>query len=212
MDGRLMPIKTPNDDFRIWLDIVLEEYRTLRAESLLSIQAQHTVLEYGMAALGALAVVGFGAWNNVALSLSIFLVVLPAVSLFLLVLWINEHARMLRAGLFIATIEDKINQTLNTRYANPGQVLSWETWLQEPPSEGQVRRLALTCNTVNVFFLLIAAASIIIANYKISSLPETIKQSLPVIIGDIAMMVFFAYVALFLHNFRKKIQIPKEFC
>ena len=57
-----------------WIDISIEEYKTLREESLISMQMQQAVLRYGLAIVGLLIVAAINAWDKVVLSATVLLV------------------------------------------------------------------------------------------------------------------------------------------
>jgi hypothetical protein len=51
-----------------WIDVTLNEYRTLREESLQALRQQQTVLQLGLAAVGVLTGIGVQAREDEALA------------------------------------------------------------------------------------------------------------------------------------------------
>ena len=98
-----------------WIQIALEEYKTLRQESLDAIKAQHATLSFGTGTISVIFISGFGLWNNAYYLLPriIFLVFVPAICYIALVVWIGELARMMRVGQFLMILEMNLNYLRN---------------------------------------------------------------------------------------------------
>lgn len=94
------------------------EYETLRSEITESIRNQVRILGYGGTAISIL--LGLGVIRRSML----LLVSLPFLAFFFFVLWNVEQTRMMRAGDYIALLEDRVAET----YEEP--TLSWENWLR----------------------------------------------------------------------------------
>lgn len=110
------------------VDIMLEEYRTLRQESLDAMKNRNTILSFGLAVIGAVFTGSIVAHRNDAYSpasdFSLILMI-PAISILVLLMWLGEYERSQRAGEFLATLERRINEETSR-----GGLLSWETTLR----------------------------------------------------------------------------------
>ena len=105
------------------IQVMLKEYETLRQESLTAIQNRNSVLAFGLASISAvftasIATKGTAGDELVAVML---MGLVPAVSLFVLVVWLGEHKRTRRAGTFLVGLESRINDEAGR------ELLSWET-------------------------------------------------------------------------------------
>lgn len=145
-----------------WLLPILEEYKTLRTESLDSIKGQQSTVRTGTATLGVLIAIGFNTWDNSLLSDLVFLTFIPFVSYLVLVIWIGEVARMMRVGYYISKIETKVNSI-----TDEVDLLSWENWLRTKDAKGRTPQMKLNYLGIIALFFSTALASIIIGNFKI---------------------------------------------
>jgi hypothetical protein len=114
-------IQGPPEQLRI--NILLDEYRTLRAESLQGIQARHQVVTF---TFGALSVVIAGILTSDASPLLlgfIAYVAVPQIAKSALLMWLGEYRRSARAGHGLRAIENRINQLVGE------ETLTWERTL-----------------------------------------------------------------------------------
>src|SRR4051794_13024596 len=101
------------DQDHLWLQVTLEEYRTLRHESVESIRNQHQVLVYGFALIGLLSAASSQVWATNALIPSlIFLFAVPSLASCFTFVWLGEVERMMRAGYHVAGLEEAINRRI----------------------------------------------------------------------------------------------------
>ncbi len=117
-----MRTKTPLTT-RDVIDVMSEEYRTLREESLQGITARHQIVTV---ALGALSVIIAGLVAEKAHTLVVFLtayVLVPWLCKAFLLMWLGEYGRSVRAGGALRHLEKRINAVASR------EVLSWETRL-----------------------------------------------------------------------------------
>src|SRR5918912_1379632 len=116
-----------------WLAIVMDEYRTLRAEIIAALGMQQSALALGSLALGGVALAGLNAWpdEDSTLPLVVFFVV-PLVSYIALSIWLAEYSRAMRAGAFLVDVEAKVNKKLRKASDEPEwtDALTWETSLR----------------------------------------------------------------------------------
>lgn len=109
------------------LQLLLEEYRALRAEITASLAAQHAALSYGIAAV-ALVTVALGTiWNkSPGLTGLALMTIVPLGLFFVFTVWGTEIGRMRRAGAYIGGyLEPRIN---DVSLVSNG--LAWEAWLE----------------------------------------------------------------------------------
>lgn len=96
-----------------------DEYQSLRSEVELAIRNQVRILGYGGTVLGIFAGIG------VIRPSLLVVTALPFIAFFFAVLWSVEQTRMMRAGDYISTIEDRLNEE---QFEEP--VMLWESWLR----------------------------------------------------------------------------------
>lgn len=120
------------------INLLLEEYRALRQEVAAALQAQHSVLSWGIAALALLVIAIADAWDKTPTLISAALMtILPGGIYLLLVVWGMEVTRMTRAGAYVAGyLEPRINSA--AELADP--TLVWEQWLALPEAKPASQR------------------------------------------------------------------------
>lgn len=137
-------------------EIILEEWKSLRDESIRSMTHRNTIISFGIGALGALFFTGANFYNNPSLvskflSFGIFYYLIPFLSVMTVVLWLGEAERMSRAGARMKSLEEKINNIYND------EVLGWETYLRKQrPKEGEYFVRRLISNTYQMWYPYIA--------------------------------------------------------
>lgn len=179
-----------------WLTAALEEYKTLREESLASMKMQQSILAYGVAAIGVIITSALNSWKASPLPEFFFLALLPLIIYLTLLTWLGEVARMFRAGNFIALLENRIN----LRIGDPVSALTWENSLREP-KKGGTEQDNVKFHYLSIFylFIILAIASIVLGNIKIAGI---IGKNLIILI-DILQVVPFA--AIYQHG-RKELR------
>jgi hypothetical protein len=175
-----------------WLAVVMDEYRTLRAEIIAALGMQQSALALGALALGGTVLAGLNAWpdEKSTLPLIVFVVVVPLVSYVASSIWLAEYSRAMRAGAFLVSVEEKVNDKLRK------DALTWETSLRR---HGQARTADIgTTQAVFGFFLaVIPFASVVAANVSPRGLrlPPTERVS-----ADVAELALFVIVAFFMNR------------
>ncbi|HEY3380024.1 MAG TPA: hypothetical protein VGL77_21325 [Armatimonadota bacterium] len=147
-----------------WLKVIMEEYRSIRQESLDAMKLQQSVLNFGVAALAALFAAAFNLWDRYPfLAEMVFFWLIPPICSIALIIWVGEVARMMRAGIYLTELEEKINAAFgyNQRHVF-GDPLGWENWLRQ-----ENRQLAWNYKAIIAFFLLAAFAAVLfgVINY-----------------------------------------------
>lgn len=145
-----------------WLAAALEEHRALREEIITSLQLQHSAVRFGFTAASALLTVAVSLWRDAYVALFVLFSV-PVFVSFILNLWCEEVARLMRAGRHIRSIEQKVNE----QFDGASPPMGWETALA-----ASARRLTshrrLRPNTLSTLglFALLALGSLIVANVR----------------------------------------------
>lgn len=204
-----MPLRDEKNELgpEAWASAVLEEYKSLREESLAALDRQLGVVRFGMALVATLIALGIRTQRDKyvgGLTLTVFE---PLVVCMVLAMWLGEVERSVRAGAFVAAIEAKLE--MHTGAAIPA--LGWERWLRglgslaesnigedhEAPEEGAKRptrrrqEFALL-RVVGTFFLFLFPTMIAmyignktLSDCSVSELPEG-EHCYPVL-ADIAL-------------------------
>ena len=189
-----------------WLSTAIEEYKSIRTESLDSMKIQNIIVSYGVASIAALltASIGFIDKNdNTILDWAIFCLFIPLVVGFIVMIWAGEVARMYRAGAFLAMRENIINTHIDAKI-NPDdplkKPLGWENWLlkEDANQNNQTphQRLYIQHYYILAMFIFLSLLSILIGNYKVF-----FKNPITFLISDIIEvcgLAMLAFLALFI--------------
>ena len=181
-----------------WLTPALEEYKTIRDESLGSMNSQQTTLKVGIGTVGVVIASGFNVWEKNLLPDLIFLIFNPIICYLTLLIWLGEVARMMRAGHFLAILEKRISAKF-TEYVD---VLSWENWIRTKDSIGRNRKRTFSYIAIMILFFFTALSSIMIGAYRIC---DKVDFRLWVSIMSIELLVFIS-ILLFIWMEAKEIR------
>lgn len=146
-----------------WLEAAFEEYKTIREESLTAMQMQQAVLRYGLAIIGLLIATALNTWDQLILSGTLLLVFLPVVCYLIVMIWIGEIGRMMRAGQYLYKLEKKINLKIDDQ--NPP--LNWEIHLRDFSNTGETPQLRWNYLAILGILFFFAAASVVLGNVRI---------------------------------------------
>jgi len=146
-----------------WIEIAIEEYKTLRAESIEAIKTQQTTLKLGTAIAGAVVISGFNLWDKTLLPDLIFLVFIPILCYIILVIWIGEVSRMMRVGHYLTIVENKISKA----FPDATNLLFYENWLRDKTLKSKTPQLKWNYIAVIALFSFISVSSIMVGNFKI---------------------------------------------
>jgi hypothetical protein len=108
-----------------WRSVAIEEYKSLREESLQAQRQHHSALQLGFSGLAVL--VGLSvALHDRTVAAVVLLTAVPLLVTATVLIWLNELRRMVRAGAFLVEAERRLNRSL------PGTTpaVSWETTLR----------------------------------------------------------------------------------
>ncbi|MET7459622.1 hypothetical protein [Nonomuraea sp. NPDC005501] len=110
--------------------MAIEEYKTLRDESLKALHAQQLAVQIGSTLLTAILAAAFGLKPGVVRFILLDFIG-PIVGLFVVVVWRGEVERSIRAGVFLRRRELEISNAVKVQ--NHPRALSWERWLARNP-------------------------------------------------------------------------------
>jgi len=97
------------------IEALVKQYELVNAESSATIGNRISILSFGLATLGAIFtgnIILITSPGKEVLASLIFFAVIPIISIAILYLWLGEVHRMIRAGLYLKDLEDKINSLL----------------------------------------------------------------------------------------------------
>jgi hypothetical protein len=115
-----------------WVAVILEEYKSLRTESLQAIEQMQRTLQIGLVAIGVITGIGVdNADASAAVQVGIAAST-PALAATVLVLWLDQLRRSVYAGAHCARIEHRLAE--HFRPKEPP--LTWETQIQTEYDEG----------------------------------------------------------------------------
>ena len=159
------------------IELIFEDYKLLREESLQSMRNRNAILTFGLTVLGVVFHAGvssltIGSTTGEWLSFFIFYLAMPVLSLLILTLWLGEAARMTRVGLYLKEREKLINQlikiTANSKHWTLSEnfdfnIIYWENFIRERVKGERTRQLLFPYIAVVILFIGIALASIVIS-------------------------------------------------
>jgi hypothetical protein len=184
-----------------WLSIAIEEYKTLRNESLLSMQTQQSTLRAGTAAVSVIIASGFSLWDSIELlSEIIFLAFVPIICYLVLTIWMGEVLRMMRAGKYLSDLENKINKKLKEK----PEALIWENSLRKKDAKTKTPQMLFNYLCIIGLFFTLAIGSVIIGNYKIWAKISHLQKLIINIPESLLFIFFFARTLIQGWKFRKE--------
>src|SRR5436190_7976737 len=96
-----------------FLDLVKEEYRTLRDESKQATINMLAAIQVGASVIGALIYAGFSQWNtSPSVVLFVFFLIVPVLGAVSMFVWVGEAIRMKRVGDYLCIVEQKASFAL----------------------------------------------------------------------------------------------------
>jgi hypothetical protein len=116
----------------LWFELAVQEYNALRGEILATMATQDGTLRFGAAAVGIVLTGGFSVWKDRVPASLVFLVVVPFLSMMVLVVWLGEVTRMMRAGNHVLTLEHMFAKEVP---GLPKTVMRWERNLRDPAAK-----------------------------------------------------------------------------
>jgi hypothetical protein len=131
-----------------WLGAALEEYKSLRTESLTAMTNQQATLRFGTTALGV--TLGLAVNAQAEARFWAFSVLVPIFALVFFSLYAIEFGRMVRVGRYIDAVETKINSIFSDS-PSPSP-LGWEKWLDTSGPRSKKPRLPYYLAVPIMFF------------------------------------------------------------
>lgn len=164
-------------------EIMLEEYRTLRAEILQSTKIQHKIYTAEATTIFG-SVIGIAALKNFSPSLTPYVFLgIPLIFIIFTSLWITEQTRMMRAGDYIQMLENVLNKE------NDNICLFWENSLRLKitPRFSQVQYKSQIIGIIGSFLFVSLFSIWSIWSYKVAS-------DLILYMITIAYLIFIGYI------------------
>lgn len=175
-------------------DILLKEYETLRQEILAAMSGRNSILSFGLATIGAIFTASLATQTGSTPSLLSSLILelaVPAISVFVLFIWLGEYQRMQRAGKFLVGLEKRINEIASK------ELLTWETVLRSKQSH-----MKYPYNTTVLLLTLISVLSQIIGFVTMGISSSALQVTL-IILGMLAHLVIYLNVISTMAKMRK---------
>jgi|CXWL01.1.fsa_nt_gi hypothetical protein len=175
-------------------DILLKEYETLRQEILVAMSSRNSVLSFGLATIGAIFTASLATQTGATPSLLSSLILelgVPAISIFVLFMWLGEYQRMQRAGKFLVGIEKRINDIASK------ELLTWETSLRA--KRGHMK---YPYNTTVLLLALISALSQIIGFVTMGISSSALLSTL-ITLGAAIHLIIYLYVVSTMSKMRE---------
>jgi hypothetical protein len=102
------------DEVKLYLSLVVEEYKTLYNESTEAGKSIFTTLQLGVAILGVVMAAGFTQWNKQhAVVLLTFYILIPLIDAMIISLWLGAVAKIKKAADYKILIEQKVGMVLD---------------------------------------------------------------------------------------------------
>ena len=138
------------------LSAVMEEYKTLRQESLSAIDRQERLLASGTAVSGVVLGLGATASPGSSVSVVLLLVLAPGLAWLVTIMWLGEVERMVRAGAYVSVIEQRVNSDLG----GDAPALGWESFLRREAPGGR-RILWVYRSVFGILWFIAVAAGVV---------------------------------------------------
>lgn len=152
------------------LDVVMHEYDAIRGEVETTLSSQVAILSFGAATIGLLVAAAAALWDDQpALTGLILLLTVPLASFLTLAVYSGELVRLMRAGLFLNSLECAVNRAFvapepgcdeciaeRSDDATDSIVLTWEQWSNIRSGGADIDRLNRLA--ISSVFLALAAA------------------------------------------------------
>jgi hypothetical protein len=192
------------------LDLVMHEYDAIRGEVLTTLTNQVSTLSFGAATVGLLVAAAAALWDDAELLSGLLLLfAVPSVCFLTLAIYSGELVRLMRAGLFMNTLENRVNE------ARPQHepVLIWEQWksIRTRPSDvDRLNRAAIVC-----VFVLLAVGFMAMGWWRL----DTIEQVQPgwvtvflviSVLATVVSVVWVGYLNIYAYRHRAHYRYPAE--
>ena len=152
-----------------YLDVAMTEYQSLRSEISSSLSNQHSITNVGIASVGVVFAFGSSQWQNGVIVDVIFFLLIPIIVHFVTLAWNGEINRIARAGRFLQSKEQVVNDVLRKSYPDYPQALMWENWLrqQASPTTKKIRKTKWNYYAILGLFTLLNITSVILGLFHL---------------------------------------------
>ena len=183
-----------------YTSLVMTEYKELRQEVRNSFQIQNSLIALDASISGILIGLGMSIFLNgnygekyyYAISF-LFCAIMPAVSMFLGIIWLDQVYRQVKLGAYIRNLENIVNRNVNAQNDDNINVLNWEHWVAQ---ENQGKPLLLRTNYYYYFFCMAVflLCPIICLLYGLWMVKYNVSNIwLPIAIGVITYILFVGF-------------------
>jgi len=179
------------------IEIMLKQYTLLRTEMMQSLQSQINILQFGLASVGVLIGAGIANWktSDFYLPFVVFLLIIPTICYIVLAVWSGELMRMMRAGVFNADLEMKINALSKQK-----DLLNWENWLRRRDKKPTTPQITWSYLAIILLFFFVAAISTSLGVYRIKD-----EKDISQIVVSVYGLVVYLIAVIFVYSICKRI-------
>ncbi|MCW3074627.1 MAG: hypothetical protein JWP69_1696 [Flaviaesturariibacter sp.] len=200
-----------------WVTLSLEEYKSLRSESIESLKNQNSILQIGTVSLGALVGLAINGWQDTSGVPEILcFIIVPLFCYVILIRWLGEVERMMRVGNYIALLERRIAGAYPKK-----RTLGWENWLRSEGTKKRTPQIKVAYLVVVALFYGAAVVSYWLGYQKIitkESFFHNCYQSNSIIFNIVAISILaiaalsiFGYMSIIKRDAKKPLEdIPYE--
>ncbi len=186
-----MDIKDPNTTE---LELLVEEFKALRAEIILCLERRVTIISYGLATVGVLTLAAVTSLNGSAGQLAaavILSAVIPAVSLYVVRIWLTETHRVRRASHYVGGLE------LRAKELTGRNLLRWEQGIR---AKDQVTQHFSEQYVWTVFFFtFMSGISVAVGLILLQSYID-LEQFVYILGGAVGLAFFFLFFVRWKHE------------
>ena len=132
-----------------FINVAMEEYKTLREEINTAMSNQQSILNYGIASMSVIIAFSSSNWQEKLVIDLILILLVPVICLAISTIWLGEVNRVARAGNFLVEKEREINRLMKdvapkSSDGAPTDALMWENYLRyikKNPSNKAIKTL-----------------------------------------------------------------------
>lgn len=190
-----------NEKTKEFINVSLTEYRELRSELRDIISRQFLIISLTITAISTLFGFYVEKTNNIVNSEIIFALLIPCLSTFSGILWMDCIYRQVKIGTYISVVENKINELFSE---NEHKALNWEHYADSEAKETFIKKINHFQYYFGLaFYLLMPMISFL---YLLSIIKKWDFTLLCFLILSILMYIFFIiFIRLYLKSISKKI-------
>lgn len=174
-----------------WLKVLLEEYKALRAEIVAALQLQQQVVAFGVTVLAGVSAVSAAILKDDPLAAMLVGSLSPAIALALLLVWLGELERMVRAGTWVALLERRVGLL----FPDLPSPLGWESALRGINSPFPSSRVLHRYRGILAVFILLSLAPSLAAFFADVEHTNALRLVILSLVALVSAMSVRVYVA-----------------